>query len=262
LYCTLLTRHLVAFGWTELNLTVVPVTHIGARLAMINAKTALAEGYPALADWLDKSEKLFEKYKKKTTKSDIYGWINYRSKLSEQHPSGCFKILHNRSGTNLVACVINTNDLEILKSHGLQSKGLINFGTTHSYDTEDEGEAHFLCAILNADIVNEAIKPYQTKGLFGERDIYRRAFEVLPIPKYDSKDPIHEELAELSKLCHQKVAKFLLAMPKATVGKKRRELRKLLKPELAKVDAILNKLFHGKYRAAPRKSNRNQSLFD
>jgi len=262
LYCTLLTRHLVAFGWTELNLTVVPLKDAGSHLAIIRSKEALAQGYPGLADWLDKCEKLFNKFKKKTTKSDIYGWIDYRKKLSEQHPSGCFKVLHNRSGTNLVACVIDAGDAKTLTVHGLKTNGLINFGTTHDYDTEDEREAHYLCAILNADIVNEVIKPYQTKGLFGERDIYRRAFELLPIAKYDKNDRLHNELAELSKFCHRRVAEFLAEMPNANIGKKRRDLRKLLKPELAKADFILQKLFLGAIPTARRKLSGTPSLFE
>jgi len=78
---------------------------------------------------------------------------------------------------------------------------------TMLYETSDEMEAHYLCAILNSDVVNDAIKPYQTKGLYGERDIVRRPF-MLPIPKFDPNNPVHRRLAELSKISHEKASRL------------------------------------------------------
>lgn len=66
---------------------------------------------------------------------------------------------------------------------------------TSEYITEDE--AHYICAILNAPIVEKFI--YSTADM--------RSFKIRPpvfIPRYDSKNKVHTKLSELSKLAHSK----------------------------------------------------------
>jgi len=121
----------------------------------------------------------------------------------------------------------------------VKPKGFVADAKTYFYETDDENEAHYLCAILNSTITNEGIKPYQTKGLFGERDIHRRPF-MLPIPKFDPNDPIHLRLAELSKICHAKVAKVKFAGK--SVAKLRKLAREAVKDELREADELVSKL--------------------
>jgi hypothetical protein len=45
--------------------------------------------------------------------------------------------------------------------------------------------------------VNHAIKPFQSVGLQGERDIHKKLLE-LPIPSYDRKDELHAQLVALA----------------------------------------------------------------
>ena len=59
-------------------------------------------------------------------------------------------------------------------------------------------EAHHQAALLNTDFANDAIKAVQTQGAFGARHIYRRPFDVLPIPTYRAEDARHRRLASLS----------------------------------------------------------------
>src|SRR5882724_8721819 len=54
-------------------------------------------------------------------------------------------------------------------------------------------------------VVNEAIKPFQTQGLLGERDIERRPLEACPIPLFDPKNPLHLEIAEVARLCREEL---------------------------------------------------------
>ena len=59
----------------------------------------------------------------------------------------------------------------------------------------DENEAHYICAILNAPIVEEFI--------YASSD--NRSFKIRPpifIPKYNKRDKLHEELSGLSKRAH------------------------------------------------------------
>lgn len=100
--------------------------------------------------------------------------------------------------------------------------------------------------------MDEFIKPFQTKGSFGaqsgkgERDIHRRPFEVLPIPKYDPSDERHRALAALSRACHEKVAAFVSALDEKTlsqrVGTLRQRVRKYLDEELKAIEALVGKI--------------------
>ena len=111
---------------------------------------------------------------------------------------------------------------------------------TYYYQTKDDIEAHYLSAFLNAPYVDEAIKPHQTRGQWGERDIHRRPFEVMPIPKFDPKDKRHQKLAELSKECHQKVNQ--LTLEGKSIGFLRGKVRKALINELAEIDSVVKSI--------------------
>jgi hypothetical protein len=119
----------------------------------------------------------------------------------------------------------------------LPVNGYIADADIYYYQTKDKMEAHYLCAFLNAPYVDEKIKPHQTKGQWGERDIHRRPFEVVPIPKYDPANEKHKKLAKLSEECHQKVAK--LKLEGKSIGNLRGKVRKALASELAEIDTIV-----------------------
>jgi hypothetical protein len=60
--------------------------------------------------------------------------------------------------------------------------------------------------VLNTSLVNDAIKIVQTQGAWGGgRDIHRRPFEMVAIPEFDSEEPSHLELAELSRRAHEEL---------------------------------------------------------
>jgi hypothetical protein len=101
-------------------------------------------------------------------------------------------------------------------------------------------EAHYLCAFLNAPYVDDAIKPHQTRGQWGERDICRRPFEVVAIPKFDPADERHRKLAELSKECHKKVKQ--LELEGKNIGQLRGKVRKALANELAEIDGLVKSI--------------------
>ena len=123
----------------------------------------------------------------------------------------------------------------------INPKGFIAETKTMFYETDDELEAHYLCAILNSDIVNEAIKPLQTKSLFGERDIVRRPF-TLPIPEFDPNNPAHRRLAELSKACHVKVSK--VRFTKKSAAGMRKKARGAIKEELEEINRLVTQLLN------------------
>ncbi|MDW8135147.1 MAG: hypothetical protein RMJ66_08805, partial [Bacteroidia bacterium] len=143
-----------------------------------------------------------------------------------------------------------------LTLHGWKVQGFIADTTTYYYETENRDEAHYLCALLNAPSIDTAIKPYQTKGAFGaqkgkgERHIHRRPFEVVPLPRYDSGNPHHRRLAELSQAAHERVRAFLAdtrpeKLPQS-IGKLRSLIRKsVINTQLEQIDDIIRTQLRG-----------------
>ncbi len=87
--------------------------------------------------------------------------------------------------------------------------------------------------------MNQAIKPFQTRGAWGPRHIHRRPFEVVNIPKFSSQDPRHIRLAELSRECHKKVAGLVPELKGKGIGRLRGQVREHLKAELGELDGVV-----------------------
>ena len=60
---------------------------------------------------------------------------------------------------------------------------------------KDMQEANYLLAIINSDALYEAVTPLMNKGQFGARDLHKQLWK-LPIPEYDNREPLHQEIAE------------------------------------------------------------------
>lgn len=63
---------------------------------------------------------------------------------------------------------------------------------------------------------------------------------MFPTPKFDSNNPVYLRLAELSKICHEKVVKVKFTK-KSVVGL-RKEAREAVKDELKEIDELVSKL--------------------
>jgi hypothetical protein len=86
--------------------------------------------------------------------------------------------------------------------------GIIIHTTLYLYQTNNEDEAHYLTAVLNSSILNELVKPMQTRGAYGPRHFHKKPLEF-PIPRYDSTNPVHRRLSELGKEAREAVCREL-----------------------------------------------------
>ena len=251
LYATLLSDDMLPFGWRRLSLVVLPLDKAQRRL--LSYEEAIRKGHTGLADWLSKADALWnEKGKISERISNIYDRLDFSRCLTAQTPLGPYKLLYNTSGTHLCACVVDTKAVVKEPIYDLHVQGFVADTKTYWLEAEAGDEAYYLAAILNAPSVDEFIKPFQTKGSFGaqsgkgERDIHRRPFEVLPIPKYDPSDERHRALAALSRACHEKVAAFVSALDEKTlsqrVGALRQRVRAYLDEELKAIEALVGKI--------------------
>ncbi len=252
LFATLLSDDMLPFGWRRLLMVVLPVLrdHEG-RLELLKAKKAIELGRAGLAQWLLNAEALWQQHARSGSRVEtIYDRLDFSRCLTRQKPVGCYKVLYNSQGTHLCSCVVDAHDGRRWRVGKIALRGFVADYVTYWFETDSDAEAHYLCAVLNAPRVDQAIKPYQTKGLFGagagrgERHIHRRPFEVLPIPRFEPKDHRHTRLAEISQRCHEKVSQFLATAEQkqlhGTIGRLRTRLRReLLAKELEEIDNLV-----------------------
>jgi SAM-dependent methyltransferase len=248
IYATLLGGDLVPFGYTKMRPIVIPAEPGAGRFTLLNVKALRNRGAVGMASWLEKAQSSWEKHRTKKGEErfkQVIDRLNYQQLLTIQSPNRRYVVLYNTSGTNLVSCVVSKQSLPAFRVDGakIAPKNFIAESTTYFYETDDEREAHYICAVLNAPAVNEAIKPLQPRGLWGERHIHRRPF-MLPIPRFDGSNPKHIRLAELSMSCHVKVAS--LNFTKTTPARAREEARRAVSKELAEIDKIVRELLQFK----------------
>ncbi|MBA7700502.1 hypothetical protein ES703_109216 [subsurface metagenome] len=235
LYATMTSRHLLPFGITSLSLVVLPLEDSPTGIRLVKKEAALAKGHSCLHGWLSQAEALWKERRKERSPVDVYSRLDYQRLLTSQHPTGYFTVLYSRMGTNLACAVMSSAAIPGVM--GLAVTGFVTEWTSYFFQAKNEAEAHYLCAFLNSNHVDQAIKPYQTRGTWGERDISRTPFEVVAIPRFNPEDEKHQKLAELSKECHQKVAK--LSLKGKSIGFLRNKVREYLKEKLAEIDELV-----------------------
>jgi methylase of polypeptide subunit release factors len=224
------------------TLAVLPIIISSGSFKIIKREEAIK--YPLLAKWLEKVEKTWNKLRgEKQIKMDIYEWIDYNQKLTRQNPRKRFKVIYNRIGKDLVACVV--------QSENHRGKVIFDDGILY-YETDNKDEAFYLASIFNSSTLNEIIKPMQAKGLFGERSIQKKVLEF-PIPRFNKNNESHIHLSEFGKVATKKAQqklkeilekeyKHLEYLKPQHVARIRKEIREHIKDELEKIDDIIQEI--------------------
>lgn len=107
-----------------------------------------------------------------------------------------YKVVWNQFGTKLKACVISSIHDEFLGEKMILPEHHLGFITT-----EDENEAHFICAVLNSSVVDLVIRNVSGSPInFGTPKIVEN---TIKIPKFDANNENHSKLAELSEKAHE-----------------------------------------------------------
>ncbi len=241
LFGTALAEDLLPFAVRQLRLLVLPVAAREGRFVMLCHEEILAEGAVGASDWVDNAGNIWNEKKKKDQPS-LNEYLNYDQKITGQNPQAKFVVLYNKSGTNLVAIYITPQEHRQIGELKLQ--GFVADHVTYRYYADSEEHALYLVGVLNSAIVNDAIKPYQSQGLQGERDIHRRPFEVCPIPLFDPKRRLHRQIAEVAREGRVKILKWRSKIG-GRAAQARQAARRVLQAELDQLDTLVAELLNG-----------------
>jgi len=248
LYATLLSTDLLPFGHLDYCPVVLPIEPSGAAYRLITAQQARQRGFFHLAQWLEKAQAEWEKRRgAKVDRMDVLQNLDYRGKLTSQDPRAKYRVLYAASATYVTACVVEDEPIEFgVGGQEVQAAGFAVDHKSYQLETGNEREALYLVAALNAPVVDKLVKPMQSRGQYGARDIHKKVLE-LPIPRFDPSEEAHRKLAALGRACTQKVADWLEAGGPGkvrSIGKLRSMVREMLAEERKEIDGWVEPLLH------------------
>jgi methylase of polypeptide subunit release factors len=241
LYATLLSKDILPFGHLNYRIVVLPIKPVGNEYRLIDTEEARRGGFIYLANWLEKVEKEWNRRREsKAEKKKAIEWLNYRHKLTSQNPQTEYRVLYNTSGAHVCACVQKNELIKVeINGQNVLLNGFVVESKTYYFETFNELEAFYLVSVLNSALVSELIKPM--KAL---RDIHKKVLEF-PIPLFNLSNPIHYQLAELGKLCSQKIAEWLKSDKQSQTQNTealRGRIRKMLQEELKEINNLVSQI--------------------
>jgi hypothetical protein len=244
LYATLLSTDVIPFGHLDFRLAVLPLLPSGKYFEVLNADEARSRGFLNLANWLVKAQRQWQERRgDKAERMDIYERLDRYKGITGQNRLAKYRVLYPTSATYLCSCVVESKPISIeVEGQSIEAQGFVVDYKAYYYDTDNKEEAYYLAAVLNSPTVDELLKPMQSRGLWGPRDICKKVLEI-PIPQYDSSDENHKALSQLAEQCTQKVELLLRQLPKSpSIGHTRRLIRAELKQELEQIDALVKRI--------------------
>lgn len=125
---------------------------------------------------------IWDENKARNTKLDLLEQMDYMGKLSTQmsrQPG--IRIVYTAAGRPTAAMLEDSLPIVDAKLYWLR--------------VDSRHEAHYLTAVINSDVLRDAVEPLMPKGQFGARDVHRHLWQ-LPVPKYEATTSLHRELAE------------------------------------------------------------------
>lgn len=154
----------------------------------------MKQKYPRTYGYLVRFKAEFEERKSKAIQMIAKRTVFYAMLGYGPYTIAKYKVVWKRMSNDIIAGVAS----QYKTPFGY--KTIIPLGTTAFFSTDNETEAHYLCAIINSTPVRDFIKSFSSAGRgFGTPSV----MEHVGIPKFDPQNALHLKLAEISKQCHQ-----------------------------------------------------------
>jgi hypothetical protein len=231
LFRTALAHNILPFVLNGTYLVLLPIRIEDAHPVPLTPDDMELEGELETAKWFKNVSQYWERHRTERAKSmNLLAYLDFQRKLTNHNMTARYIVLYNKSGTHVCATVVD-------RSSFADSSFVVDF-TAYYFVTDNEVEAYFVTAFLNAPIVNKYIKPFQTRGIMGERDITKKILSV-PLPLFDANNPDHVKLANAGKRASRKAAKLDLTTLSGNLGRLRSAVRTCLAEELTEIDRIL-----------------------
>jgi len=240
LYRTALAQNVLPFSLHKPPMVLLPAKRrTSSKLLMLSSQDVLEEGALDTASWFKKVERAWDQKKTENNKSKTnIDWLDWSGKLTAQTVDDRSLVIYTASAKNANATFIDRASIDL---------PFVVECTTYYFVPSSPQEGHYLTSFLNSDYANEIIEDFQSRGLFGARHVHTKILDVA-LPKFDPKNTTHTAIADLGQDCHGKATAYLdnekpdANLSAHALGRHRLAIRKLLTPELAKIDALFKSL--------------------
>lgn len=241
LYRTAISRNVVPFSLIEPPLVLLPVVTDDGKFKILDTDALTANGYRYGSNWFAHAEGLWNDHRtERNTANTLGSYLDWQSKLTGQNPNARFLVLYTSSASDASAVVVDreTFDHPFIVDH-----------KTYWCELKSEPEAHYLAAFINSGYANSVIKDFQSRGLFGPRDIHKTIVKV-PFPKFKANDELHKELSALGQKCAAAALQVVsmegnLDLTPRILGRLRAKIREVIEEEMTLIDQIVSKLSSG-----------------
>ena len=194
------------------------------------AECPIEEVYSISKDSGEYFDKAIEKYNElASSEMSYFERLNYNNELLSQNPEAKYWVLYCASGKNLCASIY-TNEDKLWIDH------------TNYWFCGTKQECHYLVGVLNSPAVNKLIKPFQSKGLLGERHVHKKVLDI-GIPRFNTKNNLHLKIASSSNKTSKKAQNLTGDISYKKIGAKRNQMKEFLANELNQIDELVLKLF-------------------
>lgn len=248
LFRTAISRNVIPFAMIDPLLVLLPLIEVESadkklEFKVLDAEKLREHGHRYSSAWFFEAEKHWERLRtdvNREQKVSLSSYLNWQQKLTEQNPEARFLVLYTSSATDASAAVIDRSkfDHPFVVDH-----------KTYWCECNTEAEGHYISAYINSGFANSKIKEFQSRGLFGPRDIHKLIVK-LPFPKFQKGNPDHDALSLLGKQCADEALAFTQGVslgelhPRA-LGTARTQLKQRLSRQLGEIDAIVETLSTG-----------------
>jgi len=251
LYATLLSTDLLPFGHFDFRPVVLPLIEDPRGYRLLTSDQARAKGFLRLPEWLDRAQEIWHtKRQEKAKRMNTLQRLDLQRGLTGQNPKAKYVVLYPMSATYLCAAMVRRGEQTIRV--GEQQVSLRDFVAdykTLAFETKEKDEAHYLASVLNSSLVDNLVKPMQSRGLWGPRDICKKVLE-LPIPEFRPENRKHGKLVEIAEACAEKVKEMVPDLKKLfedvraphAIGRARSVVRQALKDELGEIDSLVQEI--------------------
>jgi hypothetical protein len=243
IFLTAISRSILPFSIFKPDYVILPlkIENIKGKKKIIlqNPKEIQKEGYSKAYKWFEDCGNIWNIHRTEKNKVNTsYDYLNWQNKLTSQNLNAPYLVLYNASAKDANATIVKRKDYDL--EFIVESKAYVFY-------TDNINEAYYLTAILNSTLPNAMMKDFQSKGLFGARDVHKKILDVY-FPQYDDTNKTHTQLALLGKEAHEKTKVFLENNPPQQelsamhLGRLRLNIKKHLADEMVAIDEQVKKI--------------------
>lgn len=243
IFYTALSKSILPFSLFKPDFIALPILikkdNKSKNITLYKPDELLSLGYIKAYKWFNDNENIWDIHRTEKSKSmSANDRIDFQKGLTSQNLNAPYLVLYNASAKDANATIVKREDYDL--EFIVESKAYVFY-------TENIDEAYYLTSILNSTLPNAMMKDFQSKGLFGARDVHKKILDVY-FPQYDEVNKTHNSLAKLGKEAHEKTKIYLDTNPPQQelsamhLGRLRLNIKKHLADEMIMIDELVKKI--------------------